>query len=95
MTIQERFDKFDDDSHKFERVVEKRSKRMDLHAFMLLDEMFPGTQDMVCGAEHDEIFLSVDLEQLHLRATDDQIQELRRCGVFISIEYGECLSMFV
>lgn len=93
MTIEERFKQFEDDFLKFQKVEGKRSERPDLHAFILLDEILPGTGDIVSGAEHDEIYLSVDLEDLDKRATDDHIQELVRCGVMIS-EF-HCLSMFV
>lgn len=88
------FEKFAADYSKFDRVKNKRSLRPDLHAFMLLDTILPGTSDMVCCAEHDEIFLEVDTEALSQVATEDQLRELHRCGV--RHEVGEnALVMFV
>jgi len=76
---------------KFASIENKRSNRPDLHAFMLLDELFPGTMEIIAGAAHDEIFLGIYEEQIAL-LTDDQIIELIKCGV----RYGEdCLCMFV
>ena len=78
---------------KFERVENRRSNRPDLHAFLLLDELCPSNRDrdMVCAAEHDEIWLDVDVNSFVL--TDDQIIELTRCGVRYDPEC-ECLVMF-
>ena len=77
---------------RFERVTNKRSNRSDLHAFLLLDELVPGERDLVDGAEHDEIYLSVTLRELAAVINEDQILELVRCGVRCSYEG---LSMFV
>lgn len=92
MTIYERFAQFEDEYLDFHKIQIKRSTRPDLHAFMLLDSLFPDTEDIISGAEHDEIYLSISIESLHGMATDDQILELVRCGVRVS-EY-ECLTMF-
>lgn len=83
MTLEEMQAAFDleDDFLKFEGIEKPRSKRPDLHAFLLLDELVPGDSDMVSAAEHDEIFLHVDPEALAAVVTLDQIRELRRCGV--------------
>ena len=93
MTIYERFQQFEDEFLKFERVEGKRSERADLHAFIILDELFPDTKDIVSGAEHDEIYLNIGLAELDAKASDDHILELVRCGVLVS--ECECLSMFV
>jgi hypothetical protein len=95
MDIYERFEKYNSTEFlRFERVQNKRSTRGDLHAFLLLDELFPAVdKDIVSGAEDGEIFLSIDLEEFHNRVTDDELIELIRCGVIVS-EY-ECLAMFV
>jgi len=94
MDIQERFDLVNEEFLKFERVSNTRSSRADLHAFLLLDEIFPQTdRDMVCAAAHDEIWLDVegyDLGDL----TDEQILELTRCGVRYDAG-DDCLAMFV
>ena len=80
-----------DEFLKFERIENKRSNRPDLHAFLLLDELCPGTTDMVDAAEHDEIFLEVSLEDLATVITEEQVIELIRCGVRMSYD---SLAMF-
>jgi len=78
---------------KFESVKTKRSNRPDLHAFLLLDELFPKNRDMVSGACHDQIWLDVSEEDIE-NLTDDNILELSRSGVFYDRE-SNALSMFV
>ena len=80
MDVEERFKKFSDEYLNFAKIKNKRSNRPDLHAFIILDELFPGQHDMVCAAEHDEIWLDVGLEDLET-LTDEQIRDLVRCGV--------------
>jgi hypothetical protein len=81
------------DFEKFEK-IDKKSKRKDLHAFLLLDEILGDScsDDMVSEAEHDQIYLGVDMELLAEKITEEQVKELVICGVFISEGY---LSMFV
>ncbi len=93
--LHERFESLvgDYDYMKFGKIENKRSDRPDLHAWLLLDELFPNPgQDMVSAAEHDQIWLDVDGEQLET-LTDDQILELLRCGVMHDDEH-DCLFMF-
>lgn len=80
----------EDEFLEFERIENNRSKRPDLHAFLLLDELFPGDCDIVCHAEHDQIWLEIDDDQA-ATMTDAQLIELARCGVM----YSDGLSMFV
>jgi len=63
----------------------KFSKRRDLNAFLLLESILPGTKDydMVISAEHDQIWLDINLEKLAKKITREQIVELICCGVFI------------
>ena len=77
---------------KFDRIEYPCSKRPDLHAFMLLNALVPGKTDMVCAAEHDQIWLEVSPEKLAEVATKEHIIDLIRCGVQLS---GEDLFMFV
>jgi hypothetical protein len=77
----------------FEKVENPRSKRPDIHAFLLLDELVPGDSDMVAAAEHDEIYLQVSPEALE-HATEAQIIELIRCGVRYDSS-TDSLAMFV
>lgn len=85
-----------DDSHAFERVEPKRSQRADVHAILLLDELLPGKYpcpDMICSAEHDQIWFEPGLAELAKVITEEQVLELVRCGVWIESDCG--LSMFV
>lgn len=91
MDLHERFEKFSENDYlEFRKVKNKRSKRADLHAFIMLDEWFPSHMDIICSAEHDEIWLEVEDDDLQ-DLTDDQILELVRCGCIY--EYGEGLRM--
>lgn len=85
---------FQDEFLEFEKIENKRSQRPDIHAFLLLDSLCPGDCDMVSGADHDIIFLDVEIEDLAKVITEEQAIELVRCGVMYSDEY-DCLSMFV
>ena len=94
MDLRERFDEVKSDYLKFGRVVAKKSRRPDLHAMLLLDELFPASdKKMVCSAEHDEICFEPSGEKLN-ELTDAQILELTRCGVQYNEDY-EYLSMFI
>lgn len=89
------FKKHNDEYIKFERVENKLHARPDICAFLLLDRLMPcAGKDMVCAAEHDEIFLAVDCEKLAEVATDDDILMLSRCGVRYDSK-NDCLAMFV
>ena len=79
-----------DEFLKFEKVASKRSQRPDLHAFLMLDELFPGTSDLVSSASHDEIWLDVDDDQVET-LTDEQILELSYCGVRHDSDGGLCM----
>ncbi len=67
------------------------SNRSDLNAFLLLDSLFPGTSDIVAGAEHDKIWLDIDIEALDAVAAEEQMLDLIRCGVMSD---DDCLAMF-
>ena len=88
-----RFELVNDDYCKFELVENKRSKRPDLHAFILLDEIFTSNGcDIVAAASHDVIYLEFDGDEL-VELKDSEILELTRCGVMYDSE-NDCLSMF-
>lgn len=94
-TLFEKIEDADDWEYlEFDRVENKRSSRKDLHAFLLLNELCPGETDIVSAAEHDEIGLGVDAEELAKVITENQVVELVRCGVRYSGD-GDFLSMFV
>jgi hypothetical protein len=94
MTVEEMkalFEKHDKEYIEFDRVKVKRSSRPDLHAFLLLDELIPDKGvDMVAGAEHDEVYLAPELEEVAGAITEEQVVELVRCGVRLG-EYGFCM----
>lgn len=93
MDIHERWEaitKDGDEFLKFEKVARKRSNRPDLHAFLMLDELFPGTSGLVASASHDEIWLDVDDDQVET-LTDEQILELSWCGVRHDFDGGLCM----
>jgi|SRR6185295_9873399 len=46
----------DEEFLNFAGVANKKSKRADLHAFLLLNEIVPGKEDIISAAEHDEFF---------------------------------------
>ena len=70
-----------DESHNFERIEVKFSKRHDLHAFILLDKLMPDGHATISASKHDEIFLAFDVDELAELITEEQILELVRCGV--------------
>jgi len=78
---------------KFSDVEHKRTGRPDLHAFLVLDELFPGTIDLICTAGYDKIWLDID-DDLIESMDDKTIVELSRCGVFYDSDIGS-LAMFV
>lgn len=76
------FDTHCDEYLRFELVVNPPHPRPDISAFIILDKLLPNPgRDMVCAAEHDEIWLDVDCEKLASVATEDDILTLVRCGV--------------
>lgn len=75
------FDKHKDAFLQFKDIANPRSRRADLHAFLLLDELTPGKANMIADAEHDYIWLGVDVDELLAVITEDHVIELTRCGV--------------
>ena len=93
-SLNDRFKQANDDYNKFELIQNKRSQRADIHAFLILDELQPGNKDLISATGHDTIFLDVDVEQLNIIITDEQVLELVRAGVMYNREY-DCLEMIV
>lgn len=79
--LEEFLEEHDEEFIRFGRVEHKLSNRPDIHAFLLLDQLCPGGRDIVSYAEHDEIYLDVDVKELLEKATDEQLIDLHRCGV--------------
>ena len=101
MTLKERFELFDKDFLQFNKIENQMSRRPDVHAFLLLDLIIEpepncsgGINDMIACAEHDEIWLDIDVDKLNEKITDEQIQELSRCGVRYSSDV-DSLCMYV
>lgn len=92
--LRKRFDQFADDFSGFDQVENKRSAHSDIHAFIRLNEILPSHGRIIAAAEHDIIYLNVDVEEFEAIVTDDQILELSRCGVMCD-EEGDGLGMFV
>ncbi len=93
-TLQQRIMRFEDEYLKFERVENPLCERPDLCAFLLLHRLVPSNQDIISATAHDEIYLSVDMDALHEKASDDDLLTLVRCGVRYDSSY-DCLAMFV
>lgn len=82
--VEELFELLNDEFIKFERIPENERpfSSPDLCAFAYLDKRFPSdnNMDMVSAAEHDEIWLRIEWEQIEQLTRDDVIY-LTRCGV--------------
>lgn len=65
----------------FDDVPVKRSSRPDIHAFILLNELLPGTTDIISAVEHDILYLDIEPEGLARVVTEAQLIELARCGI--------------
>lgn len=84
--VEEIFEKYEDEYIAFDKVEIKLSQRPDLHAYILLDKLFPKTCDIVCGAGHDEIYLDCDEDEI-VSLSEDQLLQLIRCGVRLQDNY--------
>ena len=83
--MDKRFQSFNGEFAEFERVEHKRSASPDIHAMLLLEELFPtdNGSDMIRAAEHDTIYFRPSEEQL-LTLSQKHILELTRCGISYS-----------
>ena len=96
MNLQKTFEKYNDDQSRFHRIENKLSTRPDLCGFLYLEKLCPVgyDEDLIAASEHDQIYLSIDCDELEKVATEDDILYLCRCGIFYDDDQ-ECLSMFV
>lgn len=92
--LSEMFKKYDDEFLKFESIESPANERPDLCAFLILDQLAPGSSDMVTTAEHDKIYLEVEPEDLAKVITESDIRDLIRCGIMYD-EDENLLWMFV
>lgn len=81
MSLEHRFKRFATEYLAFNKVDTKLASRPDLHAFILLNNLVPDTGEIIAAAEHDQVWLAIDIQKLEIVITDDQIRELVRCGV--------------
>ncbi len=88
MSVEELFDKHNSSFLEFDYIppAERRHPRPDLCAMLYLHERLGGEGDAVSCAEHDEIFLDWQPNEL----TEDDVIYLTRCGVRYG-EYGLCM----
>lgn len=93
INIKDTFAELDDEYMEFKRIENPLSSRPDLCAFILLDKLCPGNNDIISASEHDEFYLSIDVEELAKVATKEDILTLNRCGVRYDSGY-DCLCMF-
>lgn len=94
-SIKERFDELDHYFIAFNSVSEKLSSRPDVCAIMFLDRWFPSLIDcdLICSAEHDEIWFDISGDQLNT-LTEAQLRDLVCCGMRYDEEH-DCLASFV
>ena len=94
MKFSEVYRKYSEDEYlEFDRVKNKASLRPDVNAFVVLDNLFPSDGDLVSCAEHDEIWLNVEPNELDILSLE-QMLDLIRCGVRYDPE-TDSLTMFV
>lgn len=90
------FERHEGLSHKFEGISNPPSQRPDLCALILIDMLMPSaTRNWMLGAaEHDQVWIGVDCDELAKVISSEQVEYLVRCGIFYDKDYC-CLSMFV
>jgi hypothetical protein len=92
LTLQETFEKYNEEYLKFENIEKPLHRRRDIAAYLLLDKLVPnGDYPMVSDASHDEIWLDVDPDKLAHAASEEDILYLVRCGVRLG---DDTLEMF-
>ncbi len=99
MTVEEMenlFEKYNNDFSlldfdKCEHPLKTEHNRRDLCAFVLLNDLVTSNKKIIGAAEHDQIWLDVDMEKLAEKIHENDIKFLAMCGVFID---EDSLSMF-
>jgi hypothetical protein len=94
LDLDDLFKKHEDEYLKFDRISKPSHPRPDVCAFLLLHELCPNTKDMVAAAEHDEVWLQPEPDELAENATEEDIITLIRCGVRLDSDV-DSLAMFV
>jgi hypothetical protein len=97
MNIRDMFKKhMDEEFCEFHKIPNsnKQSYRPDICGFLLLDRLPPGTGCLVDAAEHDQIWLDIDIDELGKGISEQQVIELLRCNIFYDSRFDR-LSCFV
>lgn len=102
MTIEDLADLFsrhEDEYLQFDKIRRPRHRRPDVCAFLMLDACQPRRParpgDIISAAEHDKIYLDVDVEVLVASEPSSAfIRDLSRCGVCFDAD-EESLYLFV
>ena len=101
MALDELFEANEDEFLKFERIESPAHPAPDLCAFLMLHALAPkknrgndNVSNMVVAAEHDEIYLATDTDELAKVATLENIRDLVRCVVRYDRD-SDSLCMFV
>lgn len=82
-----------DEYLEFIKVEDKLSYKPDLHAFLLIDELFSDKRSVISGANHEEIYLNIDFDEAG-NLPEDILIELIRCGVILDFD-TDSLKMLV
>ncbi len=85
------FSWFAENSSSVDRIVIKG--RSDLFAFNLLGSLVEGSGCIIAAAEHDIIYLNIQVNQLVGKITKYQIGQLKECGIRVGSD--GVLEMFV
>lgn len=92
-SLKERFDMFEDEFLRFERIASPVHRRRDLCGFLMLAELDPKSKHpMVEAAGHEEIWMLIDFKKV-AKASDEVLRDLIRCGVRLD-EDRQMLAMF-
>jgi len=83
LDLESLFEKHEAEYLKFDREQNPKHPRPDVCAFLLLHELAPRKtgRGMIEAAEHDEIWLDADVDEVAAKATEQEIVTLIRCGV--------------
>jgi hypothetical protein len=94
LDIEATFEKHKDKFLKNPDLQDHTSLRTDMCALILLDKLVPHKNCIIGCAEHDKIYLDVDLPALAKAAVEEDIITLIRLGVMFD-EESNSLAMFI
>jgi hypothetical protein len=94
MTFNEAWEKYESLDGRFDLVTNRLSSRSDMHAFMLLDRLVPGTFCLLQWANVDQVWFEVAVGRVEEAATEEELRDLICCGVFYDARMN-ALSLFI